>query len=440
MALISRWNFSEISTLFQDSAKTSPVTANGQRIGAVEDSVSDNDAIQATSDLRFTFLTNQFGSRSMGKGDGTDDTLRAAINGSSYTQLTISGVFKSSSSGTDYKTFISWHNANAGTPFLFIRVHSTSFSVYCDGNYRFTETLIPDKVYFFVLRANGSVWKLDLLDEDDNATTASYTGGFGAYQAEAIYLNFANGFSGYSDVKFGELKVKNDYLDDTATSSELSNLKNTWEGVPLSVSLARSASSVNSGSNVVITPTISGGDGSTKSYLWEESLNNGSSWTTIDTSTSGAKTFTAPGAGAHLVRLTVTDDSGSDTSDPIAFFVGTVTGANVLANSEVAAYTTNVPNPVWTEEVGNGSFSSNNYTAAVSGVETATIKATNSENADQFATKQIIVGYPRRITTTNLETYIFNSLPSGKNWKVRGRSIDISALESDWSEWEEIST
>lgn len=71
--LVAWYDFSDISTLYQDSAKTTPVTSDADPIGAVVDkSGNGNDVTQGTTAAKPTYKTAIQNSLSAGLGDGGD--------------------------------------------------------------------------------------------------------------------------------------------------------------------------------------------------------------------------------------------------------------------------------------------------------------------------------------------------------------------------------
>jgi len=75
------FDFSDISILYQDDSKSTPVTSNDDPIGAVEDkSGSGNDLVQATSGYRPLYKTNVQNSLSAALFDGSDDYLVKSIS------------------------------------------------------------------------------------------------------------------------------------------------------------------------------------------------------------------------------------------------------------------------------------------------------------------------------------------------------------------------
>ena len=74
--LLVWFDFSDISTLFQDSLKTTPVTADGDEIGAAEDkSGNGRDALQPTATKLPLFKTAIQNGLSIARFDGTNDFL-----------------------------------------------------------------------------------------------------------------------------------------------------------------------------------------------------------------------------------------------------------------------------------------------------------------------------------------------------------------------------
>lgn len=74
-------DFSDITTLYQDAAKTTPVTADGDVIGAAADkSGNGRDHTQATTSKKPLYKVGIQNGLSVGRFDGTDDALTATIS------------------------------------------------------------------------------------------------------------------------------------------------------------------------------------------------------------------------------------------------------------------------------------------------------------------------------------------------------------------------
>ena len=80
---------SDIATLFQDSAKTTPVTSDGDVVGAMADkSGNGNDVVEATTANKPIYKTGIENGKSVVRFDGTDDKLTSA----GFGELTIPNI------------------------------------------------------------------------------------------------------------------------------------------------------------------------------------------------------------------------------------------------------------------------------------------------------------------------------------------------------------
>ena len=105
---------SVLSSLYQDSARTTPVTANADPIGAWSDlSGSGNHAVQATAGARPTYVTSGISSLPSVALDGTDDFLGTA-NSLSLAACTLFIVAKCTTAG-DYKGVFRWATLPSST-------------------------------------------------------------------------------------------------------------------------------------------------------------------------------------------------------------------------------------------------------------------------------------------------------------------------------------
>jgi uncharacterized protein (TIGR02217 family) len=146
--------------------------------------------------------------------------------------------------------------------------------------------------------------------------------------------------------------------------------------------------SIASGASFPITDATIGGSG-TKTYEFKF---NG---LTVAPSSSGGGVynFAGLGAGAYTVRMTVTDDTGTDYFEQ-SLFVGSISGPSYVQNGLTAAFTTDVPSPVWSITANTSPASSIDpatgvVTGGASGTGSITIKAQKSTDAAVYATKTI---------------------------------------------------
>jgi hypothetical protein len=193
---------SDLSTLFQDSAGTTPVTAAGQPVGKVLDkSGRGNHAVQATAASRPQWLIDANGYPYFGL-DGTDDGLAtASINFTGTDKMTvIAGVHKASDAATAPVLELSADlGLNTGAFSVFAPVQSTaSYRLISKGTA--TGTAATGAAAFpaphsavltgqgdiagdsSILRVNGAV-----------AATAATDQGTGSYGNYALYIGRRGG-------------------------------------------------------------------------------------------------------------------------------------------------------------------------------------------------------------------------------------------------------
>ena len=121
---------SDLSTLFQDAAGTTPVTADGEPVGLMTDkSGNGNDVSQAVAAARPTYKTD--GTLHWLEFDGVDDWLLTTVNfGLSLNSAVFASVaFRNDGTDDDYTTLFSQHH---GTPL-------GAFSLVVGGSYSGTQ-------------------------------------------------------------------------------------------------------------------------------------------------------------------------------------------------------------------------------------------------------------------------------------------------------------
>lgn len=172
-----RYDFSDITTLWQDSARTIPVTANNDPIGACDDkSGLGRHIIQATAGSRPTYKTNIQNGLSVGSFDGSADNL-ALTGGTSFGQpLWIFAVAKSDDSGGTANHPLIGDSNNRGI-LLFDNGASNSIRIPFGANLT-SATLLDTNWHLHSIKARGtsSLIRLDgLPDTSGNAGTNNFT-------------------------------------------------------------------------------------------------------------------------------------------------------------------------------------------------------------------------------------------------------------------------
>lgn len=93
VGLVAWYDFSDITTLFQDSARTIPVTGDADLIGGVTDkSSAGNHLAQGTAAARPTYKTGIQNSKSIARSDGSDFLGKSISLGTTHTILFASKV------------------------------------------------------------------------------------------------------------------------------------------------------------------------------------------------------------------------------------------------------------------------------------------------------------------------------------------------------------
>lgn len=110
--LVGWWDFSDISTLYQDSGKTTAVSADGDPIGAaVDKSGTGNDITQGTTAAKPTYKTAIQNGLSVARYDGGDFLARtAALMTNSFTAI----VFYQATAVGSVQWLIDQYDASAG--------------------------------------------------------------------------------------------------------------------------------------------------------------------------------------------------------------------------------------------------------------------------------------------------------------------------------------
>lgn len=114
------WDFSDLSTMFQDTAGTVPVTAVGQRIARINDKSGNNNHATRTTTAQQPILRQTAGGLYYAEFDGIDDSwVTGNINFSATDEMTIiAGLQKLNSTPGMIAELSANFNSNTGTFFL----------------------------------------------------------------------------------------------------------------------------------------------------------------------------------------------------------------------------------------------------------------------------------------------------------------------------------
>lgn len=225
---------SDIDTLYQDSGKATPVTSDGDPIGAAEDVTSNGrDGTQDTSSKKPTYKTGIQNSLSIGRADGSDDYLAGSLgvlqNWTMFlafnmvTCVNDDGIFAAhKGSGNDWDnadSFVVWqYNNNVQ---LTRYVGSTPLNIGSSG-------VTPGTFCIAALQMNAGtakIWINGGLPNSasyDDVTQIDCTG----YVLSARYLSGAAANAGQND--FGELLLYSEALSEANRTAVLGYLNDKW--------------------------------------------------------------------------------------------------------------------------------------------------------------------------------------------------------------------
>jgi len=168
--LVGWWDFSDISTLYQDASKTTPVASDGDVIGAVQDkSGNGNDFTQGNADLKPLYKTNIQNGLSMGRFDGTDDYLYRAA-GLNLSQPHETWIVSKNYHDMDAKY---WYDR----PFMY---YSYNYSIRIYSGVYLIGWAHPDPIIFYA-RYNG-------VDSEIYVHGSSYSGNAGTGTGDFNFL------------------------------------------------------------------------------------------------------------------------------------------------------------------------------------------------------------------------------------------------------------
>ena len=170
-------DFSDITTLYQDSSKTTPVTSDGDVIGCATDkSSSGDDATQSTTAAKPLYKTNIQNSLACAYFDGSDDFL--GMTGTAISDHSVFVVTKRTGTTTEYYTTAISNDAN--TYFLYTRESSLKrqYFVYQGTSQLYDDptTTLIERLYCQVVSGTSAKFYIDSVERDsDSVTNTSHT-------------------------------------------------------------------------------------------------------------------------------------------------------------------------------------------------------------------------------------------------------------------------
>lgn len=213
---LSLWTVGDAGTY--QSSGGSAAASDGDVVGEWQDqSGNGRHLTQATASLKPVLKTgaNGINGVSVVRGDGTDDYLTNAYNGTALSQVSMAFVVRPLE---DVSTdgIIQWANAlTSGTPFVLVRRVGTEVRVFVNNGYRYFITHSANTTKAYVLTGDGTTWKLWV----NGVAQTNYTGGF-ANQANASGIYLFNGFDGYVNADVAEFMIR----ETVFTTQEVSDL------------------------------------------------------------------------------------------------------------------------------------------------------------------------------------------------------------------------
>ncbi len=178
--VLTWWDFSDISVLFQDTSAATPVTADADPIGRINDkSPNGHNLTQGTDNKRPLYKTGIVNGLSVARFDGTNDLLSVTTPAALATSFTIFFVHDGSAISTG-KYWISWGDGALGEARQIQSAANDSinldfWSVAANG-----DTDIEDGSAHSLLctwdETTGKIYRDDVLDGEDTIAENAYTG------------------------------------------------------------------------------------------------------------------------------------------------------------------------------------------------------------------------------------------------------------------------
>jgi hypothetical protein len=220
------WNFADVTKLFQDMAHATPVTANNDLIGAVEDLAGSGEYMAAVADntTRFTYKTNVQNGLSMGRSDGVNDVLLAA--NAADTSITLFVVLKKVTAvAASSETAFSFNHDQA-------QIYTNSAAPSAAG-FNYYATTAEGEAVIGGTATNCTIVCLRYASSADlklyaNGGAPTSIDPHDNWQASPFLVLGRDGTSGFGDYDFGRVLIYSAALSDTDLNTVFSGLGSLW--------------------------------------------------------------------------------------------------------------------------------------------------------------------------------------------------------------------
>lgn len=134
---------------------------------------------------------------------GFDEYVVAPLDGTTLSEVTVEMWIRRTLVGTNSGIFQWADQLRAEGPFIYFNCEFSVLRLYVNGGYQMTTGVEPELWTHAAVTYDGADWRL----YRNGILVATYTGGLGTYQANALNLYFGNGFAGYWNGQIDEARI-----------------------------------------------------------------------------------------------------------------------------------------------------------------------------------------------------------------------------------------
>ena len=213
----------DISTLWQDSAKTTPVTADSDVVGAWEDkSGNGNDLTQVTTANKPLYKTGQANGKAVIRGDGTDDYLSVSGLAADATRTFIVVAKAEAPSGGSQRAF--GLNSNAS---LFMVAASTEWRYFANEASGVVDLNEDYTTYKALTLRYTATSNLDYESNVGNAQSFDPDDVYSSTSTLGLFAQQSNGANPGS-VNIAEFVVYSRAITDAELANLMTDLRSKW--------------------------------------------------------------------------------------------------------------------------------------------------------------------------------------------------------------------